>query len=59
MAKQKMSALNLALDIIGFALVVAGATLLRYASHELLSILAGAIVAVGLTILSASRYFIK
>ena len=47
--------LIVALDIIGFALILVGAGLVRYAKEEVTSILGGFVLAGGVTVLSITR----
>lgn len=47
------------LDLLGFALVVVGGGLIRYAKEELISIFGGVVIAIGVGLLSFSRYIGK
>ncbi len=57
----KKGAMNLAviLDLLGFALLIVGGGMIRYAKDELISIFGGVIIAIGVGLLSFSRYIIK
>ncbi len=47
------------IDVMAFFLMAVGAGLVRYAQNEVVSISGGVIVAIGLALLSISRYLIK
>ncbi len=47
------------LDLLGFALLVVGGGMIRYAKDELISIFGGIVIAIGVGLLSFSRYIIK
>lgn len=47
------------LDLLGFALLVVGGGMIRYAKDEFISIFGGIVIAIGVGLLSFSRYIIK
>ena len=51
----KINTLILSLDVIGFALLLLGAGLIRYTKDEVTSILGGFVLAGGVTLLSLTR----
>ncbi|MBI2669097.1 hypothetical protein HYX14_04615 [Candidatus Woesearchaeota archaeon] len=57
----KKGAINLAviLDLLGFALLIVGGGMIRYAKDELISIFGGVVIAIGVGLLSFSRYITK
>lgn len=59
MTKKGIARVPFILDFLGFALVVVGGGLIRYAREELISIFGGVVIAIGVGLLSFSRYIIK
>ena len=53
----KLNSTTLALDIIGFTVVIGGAFLARYATEEPIAIVAGILASIGIGLLALSRYF--
>jgi hypothetical protein len=53
--KADASSLVVGLDIIGFALVLVGAAMIRYAKDELFTIIGGFVMAGGVAVLSITR----
>lgn len=51
----RINTLILSLDVIGFALLLLGAGLIRYTKDEVTSILGGFVLAGGVTLLSLTR----
>ena len=56
MKQGKIDPVLLSLDIIGFVLIIIGGLLIRYAQQESFSILGGLVMAVGVAILSITRW---
>ncbi len=56
---KKANILIVSLDVIGFALLLLGAVLIRYAKDEITSILGGFVLAGGVTLLSLTRLISK
>ena len=56
---KKGNSLIIAFDIVGFALVFAGAALIRYAKEETIAVIGGFVLAGGVTVLSLTRLIHK
>jgi len=59
MGRKGMARVPFILDLLGFALLIVGGGLIRYAKDELISIFGGIVIAIGVGLLSFSRYIIK
>ena len=57
--KGKYNALLISLDIVGFALIFVGASLIRFSKDEIISITGGFVLAGGAAVLSISRLIPK
>ncbi len=55
----KINTLILGMDVVGFALVLAGTGLIRYAKDEIISILGGFVLAGGVTVIGLTRLISK
>ncbi|MEK6848566.1 MAG: hypothetical protein AABX65_02955 [Nanoarchaeota archaeon] len=53
--KKGASSIVMALDVIGFVLLVIGGALIRFSKDEVISILGGFVLAGGVTIISITR----
>ena len=56
MKKARIDPVVMVLDVVGFILIVLGGVVIRYAREEPLSILGGLVMAVGVTVLSVTRW---
>lgn len=59
MVKKGIARVPFILDLLGFALLIVGGGLIRYAKDELISVFGGVVIAIGVGLLSFSRYIIK
>jgi hypothetical protein len=57
--KGKLDPLIIALDLIGFTIILIGAGLIRYSLSEVISILGGFVMAGGVTLLTLTRIIPK
>ena len=57
--KGRISSLSIAMNVIGFFLVIVGGGLIRFAKEETIAILGGFVLAGGVAILSLARYISK
>jgi len=51
--------INLILNILGFALLIVGGVIIRFAKDEIFSILGGIVIAIAVGLISISRYMAK
>ena len=51
--------MSLILDFLGFALLILGGAMIRYAKDEVISIFGGIVIAIGVGLVSFSRYLLK
>jgi len=54
-----MARVPFVLDLLGFALLIVGGGLIRYAKDELISVFGGIVIAIGVGLLSFARYLPK
>ncbi|MDI6736989.1 MAG: hypothetical protein QME12_00550 [Nanoarchaeota archaeon] len=59
MDKEGRYNLLIALDVIGFSIIILGLFLVRFGKSEIMSILGGFVVAAGLALLGITRYVRK
>ncbi len=59
MNKKGVINLGVILDLLGFALLIVGGGMIRYTKDELISIFGGIVIAIGVGLLSFSRYITK
>ncbi|HLC71011.1 MAG TPA: hypothetical protein VJI32_03335 [Candidatus Nanoarchaeia archaeon] len=59
MAKKGIAKVPFVLDLLGFVLLLVGGGMIRYAKDEIISIFGGMVMAVGVGLLSLSRYILK
>ncbi|MBI4155264.1 hypothetical protein HY498_04225 [Candidatus Woesearchaeota archaeon] len=57
--KKGFSNLLIALDVVGFGLILLGGALIRYSKDEVISILGGLVMAGGVVVLGLSRLVVK
>ena len=59
MNRKRIARVPFILDLLGFALLIVGGGLIRYAKDELNSIFGGIVIAIGVGLLSFSRYILR
>ena len=57
--KKGLSPIIIAMDVIGFALILLGAGMIRFAKDEILAILGGFVLAGGVAVLGITRFLSK
>ena len=57
--KKALSPIVIAMDVIGFALILLGAGMIRFAKDEILAILGGFVLAGGVAVLGITRFLSK
>ena len=57
--KKALSPIVIAMDVIGFALILLGAGMIRLAKDEILAILGGFVLAGGVAVLGITRFLSK